>query len=162
MADPTGWQKEQLSRAYLHAVATRGGFTIASWNVDKDGVDTTLRRGGLMVDLQLKCISSPATTATGYSYQLDAATYDKLRDRDRSAPGYIALMIARADLDDWITHADAQLVVGCHAYWAQLQDRTDAATGDTKAVAFPRSQVLSAAAIEKMFAYSLHMVRRGR
>ncbi|WP_226961805.1 MULTISPECIES: DUF4365 domain-containing protein [Streptomyces] len=69
-AEATSWQKEQVSRAFVHALATQGGYTICDWNVDKDGVDVTLRSRGLMVDIQLKCTQSPRTLRSGYSYDL--------------------------------------------------------------------------------------------
>ncbi len=46
--EAASWQKKQFSRAYLHALAAREGLPVGSWNVDKDGVDATLRRGALM------------------------------------------------------------------------------------------------------------------
>ena len=45
--------KEQISKAYVLPVATKAGATIGERNVDKDGVDVTLRRRQLIVDLQL-------------------------------------------------------------------------------------------------------------
>jgi hypothetical protein len=60
------WQKEQFSNAFILAVATKGGYTLSDWNVDKDGVDATIRKGALMVDIQLKCTQNPehSTMAT--------------------------------------------------------------------------------------------------
>lgn len=160
MPDAESWQKEQFSVAYLHAIATRAGHTVARWNVDKDGVDATLRSRGLMVDLQLKCTSSPIKAGVGFSFPLDAATYDKLRHPDRSAPGYLALMIAPSDVDDWIVPQPEHLTLSCHAYWACIQGRTDAATGSTKSIALPSTNVLDSHALADMFATSLRMVRR--
>lgn len=102
--DPESWQKEQFSRAYLLAVATRASCTLATWNVDKDGVDATLRRGGLMVDIQLKCTRNPRGGSGYYAYDLDVSTYNKLRDSERSAPGYMALMIVPQDINVWLLH----------------------------------------------------------
>ena len=45
--EAASWQKKQFSRAYLHALAAREGLPVGSWNVDKDGVDATSRRGAL-------------------------------------------------------------------------------------------------------------------
>jgi hypothetical protein len=158
--DADSWQKEQISRAYLHAVATAAGYTIADWNVDKDGVDATLKSHGVYVDLQLKCTQSPVSVSAGYSFQLDTATYDKLRSRDRSAPGYLALMIVPANVGKWLTHVPHRLILECHAYFARIQDRTDAATGATKAITLNSSDALDAAALRHMFVDSLNMVRR--
>ncbi len=156
----SSWQKEQLSRAYLHALASATALTIASWNVDKDGVDATLKRDGLMVDLQLKCTGSPTVRPTGYSHQLDTETYDKLRSRDRSAPGYLVLMIAPKDTSRWLTLKPDQLVLACHAYWARLQDRTKPARGRSLSITIPRCNVLDGSALAYMFDDSREMVRR--
>jgi hypothetical protein len=110
LAGGTNWQKEQFSRAYLLAVATKGGYTLATWNVDKDGVDATVRCGALMVDLQLKCTQVPRKTGNEYAYDLDVSTYNKLRDPDRSAPGYLALVVVPEDLEEWVAHEPDRLL----------------------------------------------------
>lgn len=97
VADAATWQKEQVSRAFGHALATQGGYTICDWNVDKDGVDVTLRSRGLMVDIQLKWTQSPRVVRSGYSFDLDIETYDKLSDPECSAPGHLALLIVPSD-----------------------------------------------------------------
>ena len=145
----------------MHAVATRAGYTIGTWKVDKDGVDLTLRDEGFMVDVQLKCTCEPTTTKRGFSYQLDTSTYNKLRDPERSAPGYLCLLIAPKNVDNWLRHNPKELLLACHGYWARIQDRPDAATGDTKAIAFDLANVLNGAAMAEMFVDSLSLVRRG-
>lgn len=154
------WQKEQLSVAFVHAVATRAGYTIGGWKVDKDGVDITLRSRGLMVDLQLKCTSSPKVTKAGYSFSLDTPTYDKLRDKERSAPGYLGLVIAPANVDDWIEHRSTEVLMACHGYWARIQDLPDAATGETKSISIDSSNILDGAAMTGMFDDALRLVKR--
>jgi hypothetical protein len=154
------WQKEQMSVAYMNAVVAHAGFTVGTWNVDKDGVDMTLRDGGLMVDLQVKCSASPTQNANGdYTYQLDSATYDKLRDINRSAPGYLVLVVVPEQVQHWVTYSPTDLLLACHGYWARLQGRTDAATGATKAVRLPKTQAVSPHALGAMFQDSLSMLR---
>jgi hypothetical protein len=157
----TNWQKEQFSRAYLLAVATKGGYTLATWNVDKDGVDATIRDGALMVDLQLKCTQSPRMANADYSYDLDVATYDKLRDPNRSAPGYLALIIVPADLTNWVAHEPDRVLLSCQGYWSKLQDQPAPASTSTTTIRMPREQVLDVSALKRMFEMSLEMVRRG-
>jgi hypothetical protein len=36
------------------AIATKGGHTLCDWNVDKDGVDVTIRSKALIVEIDLK------------------------------------------------------------------------------------------------------------
>lgn len=156
------WQKEQLSLAFLHAVATRAGYTIGSWNVDKDGVDLTLRCQGLLVDLQVKCTSSPTVLASGdFSFQLDTPTYNKLRDRTRSGPGYLALVIAPADPVHWIVHNPEDILLACHGYWARIQDRQAQASGESIAIDIPKTHVLNDMALAQMFKDAVYLVTRG-
>jgi hypothetical protein len=160
LATAESWQKEQFSLAFVHAVATRAGCTIGEWKVDKDGVDVTVRLGGLMVDLQMKCTSSPTKTKAGYSYPLDTPTYDKLRDWKRSAPGYLGLVIAPPDFDSWIDHRPQQILMACHGYWACIQDRNDEAVGETKSISVEAANVFDAHSLRAMFDLSLEMVVR--
>ncbi|WP_244190684.1 DUF4365 domain-containing protein [Streptomyces caeruleatus] len=136
-AEATSWQKEQVSRAYVHALATQGGYTICDWNVDKDGVDVTLRSRGLMVDIQLKCTQNPRTIRSGYSFDLDIETYDKLRDPERSAPGHLALLIVPPDIGRWVIHQPDSIVLACHGYWSSLYGMGHAPGGSTTAIHLP-------------------------
>ena len=149
--EATSWQKEQVSRAYVHALATQGGYTICDWNVDKDGVDVTLRSRGLMVDIQLKCTQSPRTVRGGFSFDIDVETYDKLRDAERSAPGHLALLIVPPDIGHWVTHQSESIVLACHGYWASLQGAEDAKGSVTTAIHLPEHQPLTVKAMSTMF-----------
>ncbi|MCW3844397.1 DUF4365 domain-containing protein [Micromonospora yasonensis] len=148
------WQKEQISCAYLHAIAAREGLTIASWNVDKDGVDATIRRGGPMVDLQLKCTQKAREVANGHAFDLDVATYDKLRAADRSAPGYLAVVIVPADIEQWIVHDEEQILLRCRAYYACIQDAPEASGETTVAIHLPRENKLDGKALDLMIDHS--------
>ncbi|MFG2694786.1 DUF4365 domain-containing protein [Kitasatospora sp. NPDC048407] len=159
-AEATSWQKEQISRAYVHALATQGGYTICDWNVDKDGVDVTLRSRGLMIDIQLKCTQRPRVTRDGYSFDLDVDTYDKLRDPERSAPGHLALLIVPPDIGRWVTHQPNSVVLACHGYWASFQG-LETVRGNTTAVRLPRQQELTAKAMGSMFDAARRMTLGG-
>ncbi|MFI0411637.1 DUF4365 domain-containing protein [Actinomadura sp. 3N508] len=143
------------------AIATRGGYTIGRWNQDKDGVDVTLHSEGLMVDLQLKCTQSPRTAGDDFVYDLDVATFNKLRDPHRSAPGYLALVVVPTDLGDWVLHEPTRMLMACHGYWAKLQDEPAPAGNSTTAVHLPRSQPLTSETLKHMFGESLWRIRQG-
>ncbi|MEU8409521.1 MULTISPECIES: DUF4365 domain-containing protein [Micromonospora] len=148
------WQKEQISRAYLHAVATREGCTLGDWAVDIDGVDTTLRRKGRMVDVQLKCTQKLRELDGSYAFDLDVKTYDKLREADRSAPGYLIVMVVPEDPQDWIQlHADKYILLKCTSYYACIQDRPAVSTKSTT-IHLPHANRLNSMAIRLMFEHS--------
>jgi hypothetical protein len=158
----TSWQKEKFSNAYVLAVATRGGFTIGTWNQDKDGVDVTLRSGTLMVDLQLKCTQHPRMVGDDYVYDLDVPTYNKMRDPVRSAPGYLAVVVVPPNLDEWLLHESTRLLMSSHGYWAKLQDGPAPKGDRTTAIHLPRTQILTAEALERMFDEARRRLRLGR
>lgn len=161
MATAESWQKEEFSRAYVLAVATRAGFTIASWNVDKDGVDVTLRRQAIMIDLQLKCSQSVREVNDAYVLDLDIPTYDKLRAVDRSAPGYLALIKVPADVDLWVRHDPDRLLLHCAGFYERIQDRPPARGQTTTAIHLPRRQVLDASGLKEMLAFATKRIRAG-
>ncbi|WP_411079525.1 DUF4365 domain-containing protein [Streptomyces sp. cmx-18-6] len=149
--EATSWQKEQISRAYVHALASQGGYTVGEWNVDKDGVDVTLRHRGLMVDFQLKCTQSPRVVRGGYSFDLDVKTYDKLRSTERSAPGHLVLLVVPPNLELWVTQNSDSVVLACHGYWACLHGRDSVASRATTAISLPEEQQLSVESMRGMF-----------
>ncbi|MGW5674096.1 DUF4365 domain-containing protein [Streptomyces sp. NPDC003860] len=159
--EATSWQKEQISRAYVHALASQGGYTVGEWNVDKDGVDVTLRDGGLMVDFQLKCTQSPRTVRGGYSFDLDVETYDKLRGGDRSAPGHLVLLVVPSNLELWVTQHPDSVVLACHGYWACLQGREAVDSRATTAISLPEEQLLTVKSMRSMFDTARSMVLTG-
>ena len=140
------------------SIATCSGVLLASWDPDKDGVDVTLRKRALMVDIQLKCTRQPRTTSTGYSFDLDVATYDKLRDPERSASAFLVLVVVPPDVEDWLSYEPERLILACHAYWANVT--FDMRPTDRKqiAVPLPRENVLNENALNQMFTASRALV----
>ncbi|MFD8700063.1 DUF4365 domain-containing protein [Kitasatospora purpeofusca] len=156
MGDPDSWQQEQISLAYVSAVATQAGATIATWNVDKDGVDLTLKRGFAMIELQMKCAfdASPILDGTAYSYDLDVATFDKLRHPHRTAAGFLGLVVVPRNIETWLRHSDETLLMHCAGYYAQIQDQPAASGKATKAIRLPRIQRIDAFGLDAMFTFS--------
>ncbi|WP_329176036.1 DUF4365 domain-containing protein [Streptomyces sp. NBC_01477] len=156
MGDPETWQQEQISLAYVSAVATHAGCTIAAWNVDKDGVDVTLKRNHITVDLQMKCTHAATLLSDGqtYSFSLDAPTYNKLRDPYRSSAGFLGLVVVERDLDDWLVHSQQDLLMRCSGYWARVQDLPNPGNVDSKTLHLPKSQRIDSLGIDEMFDYA--------
>ncbi|MGW0108677.1 DUF4365 domain-containing protein [Streptomyces cellulosae] len=161
MSDAASWQKERASYAHLLWLATQAGYRMADWTPDIDGVDATLRDGGLMVDLQLKCTMRPRVVDGDYAFDLDVATYNKLRDPLRSAPGYLALMVIDPDVEKWIVHEPQGVRLAVQGYWAMLQDEPPPVGKSRTAIRLPREQVLDGAALNAMFDFSREMAQFG-
>jgi hypothetical protein len=161
LTDADSWQKAQFSHAYMLAIATRGGYTIATWNEDKDGVDATLGSSGIYVDIQLKCTRSPRKGNGCYIHDLDVKTYDKLRKPERSAPGYLAMLIVPENYEDWLTHRADHLLLAGHGYWARIQDLPPVKAITQTAIRLPHAQRLDVSALEGMFRDSLDRLLSG-
>lgn len=161
MADAESSQKEQFSRAYVLAVATQANVTIGTWNVDKDGVDVTLRRGARMVDLQLKCTRSARNVQGNFVFDLDVPTYDKLVHPDRSVPAFLTLMIVPPDVELWLHHRPEDLLMRCHGYWAAMPVGAQVSAGTKTAIHLPRQNRLDGSALEHMFEESRRFVPPG-
>lgn len=158
------WQQEQVSLAYVAALATKGGYTLGKWEVDKDGVDLSVKRAdGLSFELQMKCTYTPKSTAqdSAYSYDLDIPTYDKLRASTRTAVGFLGLVIVPRDIEEWMLHDERELTMRCSGYWAKIQDLPAVANSSTKAIHLPRSQRIDLPGFEEMFAHAHHRLQYG-
>ncbi|MFF7330650.1 DUF4365 domain-containing protein [Streptomyces sp. NPDC008150] len=156
MGELETWQQEQISLAYLSAVATRAGATSAQWNVDKDGVDVTLKRDHIQVEFQMKCSFSPTLLADGetYAFDLDIRTYDCLRHKNRSAAGFLGLVVVPRDLNDWLVHDDESLLMHCVGYYARIQNLPAATTESTTRIHLPKQQRIDSDGLDRVFGYA--------
>ncbi|QNA74176.1 DUF4365 domain-containing protein [Streptomyces sp. So13.3] len=151
------WQQEQVSLAYVAALATRGGYTLGKWEVDKDGVDLSVKRAdGLAFELQMKCTYSPKMSShgTSYSYDLDIPTYDKLRAHTRTAVGFLGLVIVPRDIEEWMIHDERELTMRCSGYWAKIQDAPPVENTSSKAIHLPTTQRIDLPGFEEMFSHA--------
>ncbi|WP_078863636.1 DUF4365 domain-containing protein [Streptomyces sp. AcH 505] len=158
------WQQEQVSLAYVAALATKGGYTLGKWEVDKDGVDLSVKRAdGLSFELQMKCTYSPKIAVQGnaYSYDLDIPTYNKLRASTRTAVGFLGLVIVPRDIEEWMLHDEQELTMRCSGYWAKIQDLPEVTNLSTKSVHLPRSQRIDLPGFEEMFSHARHRLMYG-
>jgi Domain of unknown function (DUF4365) len=93
--------KEELSYAYLHAIASRAGFGVERITKDRDSVDVEIRARGKLcdgsilkstqVDVQLKCTSQDAGDGDKYPFVLSRKNYDDLRG-ERSSPRILVVL----------------------------------------------------------------------
>jgi hypothetical protein len=144
-------QKEELSKAYLQAVAARCGFAVSSWSQDHGGIDATLSAGGTVgggtkarpkLDVQLKCTSRQDLLHDGFlSWTLDRAYYDSLR-HDAVTPHLLVVLLLPEDASTWLEHSAEQLVLRRCAWWVKMTGMPGANTASVT-VRLPLDQVFS-------------------
>lgn len=153
-------QKEEISKAYIHAVAARCGFAVAYWSQDHGRIDMTLSAGGVVgsglkarpkLDLQLKCTGRQDLSGDGFvSWTLERDHYDDLR-RCATTPHILVVLLLPADMNDWISHTNDQLILRRCAFWLNLSGMDPRET-DTVTVRVPLTQPFSPDQLAAMMA----------
>ncbi len=154
----------ELSYAYLHAIATRCGFSYAVTNrhLDDAGVDAQIDEDGrqlaansehtsFALHIQLKATRVPPIEQQGrYSFSLLIGQYNKLRQTRLASARILAVLYLPPNLDDWLRHSEDALIAKRCAYWVSLRG-AQASTNDTaQTVYIPRNQPLSPAALTEI------------
>ena len=132
-------QEEALSRVYAHAVAARAGYTTATTDFDRDGVDLRIQAGGGMrpaLEIQLKATTRLGQPRDGYMrFPLKRRNYDLLIEQTQT-PRLLVVLALPGDEQDWVTVTAESLVLRRCAYWVNLtgQAETDNATSITVSI----------------------------
>lgn len=144
-------QKEELSKAYVHAVAARCGFAVGSWSQDQSCIDVTIAAAGILgsgtladpkLDLQLKCTSdSYAVKEDHVAWSLERAHYEKLRAR-ASTPKILVVLVLPSQEREWVEHTPESLIVRRCAFWCS-PDAWPAIDTGSKLVHLPLANVFS-------------------
>lgn len=152
-------RQEEISKAYLHAVAARCGFTVASWTQDHGGIDATVGAASTVgagtisrpkVDIQLKATTQQDLVRDDFvSWTLEIAHYDSLRAA-ASIPHLLVVLVLPENADDGIEHTAEQLVIRRCAYWVKMTGMDEADRTSTKTVRLPRSNVFSPDALREI------------
>lgn len=150
-------RQEEISKAYLHAVAAKCGFTVASWTQDHGGIDATVgaaaevgtgRLARPKVDVQLKATTQQDLEHDDFvSWELEIAHYDSLR-APAHVPHLLVVLLLPNDVELGVEHTAEQLVLRRCAYWVRMTGMEPAKPGQkNKTVRLPKSQMFSPAAL---------------
>jgi hypothetical protein len=146
-------QREELSKAYVAAVAARCGFKLGVWSQDDDCLDVTVGAAGVLgggtlagpkLDLQLKASNDPSHVHSEHiSWSLSRDHYDILRGKALS-PRILVVLVLPVKEDDWLHHSAESLILRRCAYWESLRGR-DAIEGlaGSTTVHIPRTNIFS-------------------
>lgn len=148
-------RSEEISKAYVHAVAAACGFTVGEWSQDHERLDTTLCGPGSRkpkIDLQVKATTQSRLVRTNHiSWPLTRAHHDGMIDSWVANPHYLVLLLLPDEADESVAHSVEQLIIRKCAYWTRMTGRP-AATVDNPTVQIPLEQVFSPAALVEAMA----------
>jgi len=147
--------ESELSYAYLHAIASRGGIICESTgrNTDAASVDAMLRVYGELatdsiltdfsVEVQLKATKQAPIEMDGrYSHSLKIKNYNEQRSTKTAAPKLLVVLFLPADANTWLVQSEDCLVTRRCAYWVSLRGAPET-DQESKTIYIPKSNALS-------------------
>jgi hypothetical protein len=145
-------QKQQLSFAYVHAVAARAGLACDRPTVDDDSVDLVIGASGLVngrslirsprVELQLKAASQDILHEDHLAFPLPIKNYSELRG-ETLVPRALVVLHLPADPRDWLEQSEDALIARRCAYWISLQGLPEPRSRQTFTVRLPRTNLFT-------------------
>ncbi len=123
-------QREEISKAYVAAVAARCKFKLGAWSQDDDCLDVTIGAAGVLgggtlagpkLDIQLKSTSVQTHVNDQHVvWSLRRSHYDSLR-ADSCNPRILVVLILPESESTWIEHTAESLILRRCAYWHTLR-----------------------------------------
>ena len=151
--------KEQLSIAYVNAVAAACNFGCEFTRIDIDSVDATITCNGNLahdstirspeIKLQLKATEILTLNSNSeYPFVLKKKNYDDLK-ANTLAPRLLVVLILPPVRANWLSHSINDLIIRNCAYWMNLNGMADIAT-DSKTVHLPSINIFSPATLNDL------------
>ena len=138
-------QKEQFSKAFVHAVATIAGYGTYQPAVDDDSIDLGIAaRSGLhttrrpRLELQLKCTHIDEGGDEFLAYDLKVKNYNDLR-ADTIVLRILVVVLVPPDVTSWIEISNHEMCLRHCAYWMSLKYLPVTTNAHTVRVQIPRA-----------------------
>ncbi len=149
---------EQLSFAYVRALAAALGFEVHEYKPDIFGVDLTLTAKGSRgpvscpsLGLQVKANTRESLLyEDGIHYPLKVRTYNDLRDEHVASPRILVVVLVPKEDTEWIRQNQDELAMRKCGYWISLAGRGSVPNVDNVTVRVPWENVLSADALDSL------------
>ena len=150
-------QEERLSVVYVQAVAARAGYTTATYDLDRHGIDLLIQAGGDMhpaLGLQMKAtINLRQADAETFRFRLPVRNYELLR-MPTQTPRLLVVLDLPRDEQQWLTITEDELVIRHRAYWLNLRDAEETSNEDNITVAIPKDNLFDAEGLQALMAQS--------
>ena len=141
-------QKQQLSVAYVHAVAAKAGYACQVITVDDDSIDVMIAARGTVhqtavlksprIEIQLKATATDVSKPDHIVFKLPVKNYEDLR-QETALPRILVVLMLPPKQSDWLDVNEDQLVLRRCAYWKSLWDLPPTKNKKTVTIQIPRS-----------------------
>ena len=118
-------QMEQLSLAYIRAVAADAGCQVTRPELDVDSVDGILMSSfgeRPRIDFQAKATTQTVLRGNELHFPLPVKNYDDLR-ADTQSPRILIVLLMPQEESHWLHQTDEELCLRHCAYWYSLEGR---------------------------------------
>jgi hypothetical protein len=150
-------RQESLSRAYIQAIASRCGLNCSFRDFDY-GIDVTVHliqrrenryvESGFNLDIQAKSTFNATLNGTHVVYDMEAKTFNDLREPDVGTPRILVLLVQPEIENDWTGMTENELMLRRCAYWLSLKGREPTTNKETIRVSIPRTNLFSVEALQ--------------
>ena len=148
--------EEDLSRAYVQAIAAKAGLNLSIRDRQHDyGIDGTFRQvsysggtreeSGFILDFQLKASINAVIGSDYIKYDLDSKAYNSFLERAQkkhTSQVILILLVLPKDREDWMALTEEQLVLKRCCYWTTIQGGATS-NAQSKRISIPRSNLLT-------------------
>jgi len=159
--------KEQISRAYVRAIAARAGILMEECSVDYgvDGrfvdVDYDAEYGryaaGFGIDFQLKATKNIIPKGDKLIYDLEVKNYRDLIKTKVGTPRILIVYSMPRQMDEWITITDDDTTLRRCAWWCSLKGQGETNNKNKKRIILPVSQRLTPDELRRL----INLVKEG-
>jgi hypothetical protein len=142
-------QKQQLSIAYVHAVAARAGYACEGVRIDDDSIDVQVAARGRIhnqsvvrspkIDIQLKATTRPALSPDRFPFPLPVKNYNDLR-LESLVPRLLVVLLLPQNNGLWLEQTEEQMISRHCAYWSSLLGEPETSNTRTVTVQMSRSR----------------------
>lgn len=151
--------KEELSLAYVHAVASRAGFSVEETRKDRDSIDLKVRAQGSLVEdavltspelsIQLKATVIDPLPDGEFTFPLPRKNYDDLI-RKTLVPRILVVFVLPREQSLWLNLDEEALVLRRCAYWTSLLGWPPTDVETKKTVTLARSRQFDPASLRTL------------
>ncbi|MCF0049565.1 DUF4365 domain-containing protein [Dyadobacter sp. LJ53] len=144
--------KEEISLAYVLAVAAIKKFSTEITRVDNDSVDATIKYSGYLdenstlyspeIKLQLKATSKPTIHGDQIHFALPIKNYNDLRARS-GTPRLLVVLCLCDSSDEWLMHSPDKLILKRCAYFINLRNYPDSENETSVTIKIPTTNLFS-------------------
>jgi len=145
--------KEEISLAYVLAIAATKAFSTEITRVDSDSIDATIIYNGYLVPgestlyspeikLQLKATSHANIIGDNIHFPLPLKNYNDLKARSGN-PRLLIILCLPEVKEDWLIHSTNELILKKCAYYLNLKGFADTDNDTSVTVKVPLNNVFS-------------------